>query len=126
MGVAENDTDLGGGSTLLGKPIRVSSMSVTRYLLATRVMGCLLSSGRRRANLYALADLLLNLGGSGLEPRGGGPGVGDGRRGNSLSVGVKTTHFGGWCAWSDGLWLLVAELEKRSCTVNGREDFGRS
>ena len=41
------------------------------------------------------ADLLLDLGGGGLEPRRHRAGVGDGRVGDTLSVRVKTTHFGG-------------------------------
>lgn len=40
------------------------------------------------------ADLLLDLGGSGLEPRGSSARVGKRRSGYSLSVGVKTTHCG--------------------------------
>ncbi len=38
------------------------------------------------------ADLLLDLGRSGLEPGRGSARVGDGRSRNSLSVGVKTSH----------------------------------
>lgn len=40
------------------------------------------------------ADLLLDLGGSGLEPGGGNARVGERGIRNSLSVRVKTTHFG--------------------------------
>ena len=42
-----------------------------------------------------LADLVLDLGGGGLEPGGHGAGVRDGRVGDTLAVGVKTTHLDG-------------------------------
>lgn len=60
MGVTEDNTDLGGGGTLLGQ----------------------------------LADVVHDLVGGGLEPRGGSAGVGDGGGGNALALAVKTTHFG--------------------------------
>lgn len=43
--------------------------------------------------LGQLADLVDDLVGGGLEPRGSAAAVGDGGSRNSLSVGVKTTHF---------------------------------
>lgn len=51
--------------------------------------------GGGRALLRELADLLLDLVGSGLEPRRGGAGVGDGGGRNALALAVKTTHFDG-------------------------------
>lgn len=60
VGVTEDNTDLGGGGTLLGQ----------------------------------LADVVHDLVGGGLEPRGGSAGVGDGGGGNALALAVKTTHFG--------------------------------
>lgn len=44
--------------------------------------------------LGELADLVNDLVGGGLEPRRGSTRVGDSRRGNALSLAVKTTHFG--------------------------------
>lgn len=60
VGVTEDDTNLGGGSTLLGE----------------------------------LADLVDDLLGGGLEPRGGVARVGDRGGRNALALGVKTAHFG--------------------------------
>jgi len=42
-----------------------------------------------------LADLLGDLVGRGLEPRGGVAGVGDGGGRNALALAVKSTHFVG-------------------------------
>lgn len=50
--------------------------------------------GRRGALLGEFANLVNDLVGSGLHPRRGVAAVGNGRSRNSLSVGVKTTHFG--------------------------------
>ena len=43
--------------------------------------------------LRELADVLNDLLGGGLQPRRRGTRVGDGGRGNALSLAVKTTHF---------------------------------
>lgn len=51
--------------------------------------------GRGGTLLGQLADLLNNLLGGGLEPRWRVAAVGDGRSRDTLSLGVKTTHFGG-------------------------------
>lgn len=45
--------------------------------------------------LCELADLIDDLLGGGLQPRWGSAGVWDGGGRYALSVGVKTTHFGG-------------------------------
>lgn len=60
VGVTEDDTNLGGGSTLLSE----------------------------------LADLVDDLLGGGLEPRGGVARVGDRGGRDALALGVKTAHFG--------------------------------
>ena len=52
--------------------------------------------GRGGALLGQLADLLDDLVGRGLEPRGNGAGVGNGGGRNALSVAVKTTHIFWW------------------------------
>lgn len=49
--------------------------------------------GRSGTLLGQLADVVNNLVGGGLEPRGSGAGVGDGGGGNALALAVKTTHF---------------------------------
>lgn len=51
--------------------------------------------GRGGTLLGQLADLVDDLLGGGLDPRGGAAAVGDGRGRYSLSVGVKTTHLDG-------------------------------
>lgn len=50
-----------------------------------------------------LDDLVLDLGGSGLEPGGRGTAVGQGGSRDTLSLGVKTTHDCGCVVWSIGL-----------------------
>lgn len=49
--------------------------------------------GRGGALLGELADLVDDLLGGGLEPRGGVAGVGDGGGGDALALAVKTTHL---------------------------------
>lgn len=49
--------------------------------------------GRSGTLLGQLADVVDNLLGGGLEPRGGGARVGERRGRNALALGVKTTHF---------------------------------
>lgn len=44
-----------------------------------------------------LGDLLIDLLGGGLQPRGGGARVGDGGGGNALALAVKSTHLVGCC-----------------------------
>jgi hypothetical protein len=49
--------------------------------------------GRGGTLLGQLADVVDNLLGGGLHPRGSSAGVGDGRGRNALALGVKATHF---------------------------------
>ena len=65
------------------------------------------------ALLGELADLVDDLLGGGLEPRGRGARVGDRRGGDTLSIAVKTTHCGGW-------WCGVVERMSSSSSVVGR------
>lgn len=69
-----------------------------------------------------LADLLDDLVGGGLEPRGGVARVGDGRGRNALSVGVHATHLGGlWKAAMWEIWVLFSwALNRRRVVVAGR------
>lgn len=87
VGVTQDDTDLGGGGTLLGQ----------------------------------LADLVDDLLGGGLEPRGGAAAVGQSRGRNSLSVGVKTTHLGGVVGVIDE---KMARGRRESCRLSLVEGFG--
>ena len=63
---------------------------------AVRVTKDLANLGGSGTLLCELADLLNNLLGSGLQPSGGVARVGDRGGRYSLSVAVKTTHFGGF------------------------------
>ena len=58
-----------------------------------------------------LADLVDNLLGGGLQPRGGGAGVGESGGGNALALAVKTAHVDG----------VVVVLRVRSCCSVGRK-----
>jgi len=49
--------------------------------------------GRGGTLLGQLADVVDNLLGGGLQPRGSSAGVGNSRGRNALALGVKTTHF---------------------------------
>lgn len=68
--------------------------------------------GRSGTLLGQLADVVDNLVGGGLEPRGGGAGVGDGGRGNALALAVKTTHFGLVMCPAEEIWSVVGVDER--------------
>lgn len=68
--------------------------------------------GRGGTLLGQLADVVDNLVGGGLEPRGGGAGVGDGGRGNALALAVKTTHFGLVMCPAEEIWSVVGVDER--------------
>ena len=76
--------------------------------------------------LRELADLLLDLIRSGLEPRWCGAGVGDGRGADALAVAVHATHFGvsGVVVEIEGVGVLTmrcADLRSNSLAGGGVE-----
>jgi hypothetical protein len=79
--------------------------------------------------LCELADLVNDLVGGGLEPGGGGARVGERRGADTLSLGMKTTHFDGIC-WLSRLsgnrlvagrinFVVVAQIVRISCVPAG-------
>lgn len=68
--------------------------------------------GRGGTLLGQLADVVDNLVGGGLEPRGGGAGVRDGGGGNTLALAVKTNHFGLVMCPAEEIWSVVGVDER--------------
>lgn len=77
--------------------------------------------GRGGTLLGQLADVVDNLLGGGLQPRGRSAGVGNSRGRNALALGVKTTHFAE--VSGEESWSAVVELDGKIQRWSWR--FGR-
>jgi hypothetical protein len=94
MGVSQDFTNPTERQLRCGYLLTVRKITVTGLPITVLAHGQVLHSPLTYAFLCELGDLLDDLLRGGLQPRRGGARVREGRSRYTLSVAVKTTHFG--------------------------------